>query len=147
MGAPPQATVSLPVTLVMWPSSTFSSLWVALNDVCTGTWSGGVVLAEISIGASRAPAGCASVAGTYIVLGTSLFPPTGLAVGLTRGGMHEPNARQPGVTATTAADSPHPGRLSATTRQWVPRSPPSTETTRQGRTVVRSLSALCGGYL
>jgi len=32
-------------------------------------------------------------------------------------------------------------------RQWVPRSPPSTETTRQGRTIVRSLSGLCGVYV
>ena len=53
-------------------------------------------------------AGCADVAGTYIDDEPPWCPPTGLAVGLTAGDARATDARQPGVTAAAAADSPHP---------------------------------------
>ncbi len=74
-------------------------------------------------------------------------PPTGLAVGLTA----TDDAQR---TRVSRALRPHQRPIrpiqtasSEAIRQWVPRSPPSTETTRQGRTmfVARSLDDACDG--
>jgi hypothetical protein len=66
--------------------------------------------------------------GGYVHMCPPWSPPTGLAVGLTRRPRTMACAGE-GVTAASAADSPHPDRP-LTIRQWVPRSPPTTEATR-----------------